>query len=319
MPHLRKLCCAVGVGVVSLSFIEWPKQRRGNAHKSKGRNMKQHNTISIQDYHNNKDIPSRSTLLQALKSPAHLRKYLDGRIKKTDNMKLGTFIHDFLENNMSLAEHWTAQQEVYLRATNGRPAGSPKLDDEGRPLFSYVNTANADDSLTPAKSVLARAMMTAIENDVFITNAMGLPDVVIEPTFVGDIDGYKVKARPDIAFTESNTLVEIKTISSLDPGDIAREFFEYGYDMQAYLELELSGADMVYFFLVSSEDPSGTARVVITRDSVWYNLGKNRVKEALRLFYANKDLQQTSYTKGEITLPLPYKAVNYMAENGIEE
>lgn len=280
--------------------------------------MKENKFQSIEDYHAQKEIPSRSALLQALKSPAHLRRYLDGKTKKTDNMKLGTFIHDFIENGIQIPHFWSTQQELYQRTTNGRPAGSPKLDEDGNPLFSYINQNNPDESLTPAKSVLAKSMMDAIENDTFIVSAMGLDDLVIEPSFYGEIEGMKVKARPDLAFENCNNLIEIKTTSSLDPDDIAREFFEYGYDVQAFLELELSGADSVYFYFISSESPSGTARFVVSRDSVWYTLGKQRAIEGLKAYYANKDTTQDSYVRGEITIPISYKAAKYMAERGIE-
>lgn len=280
--------------------------------------MKEPLLLSIDEYHGKKEIPSRSTLVSALKSPAHLRAYLDGNTKKTDSMKLGSFIHEFIENVLQVPGSWELKPELYQRATNGKPAGSPKLDDEGNPLFSYVNTYRPDDSLTPAKSALAVAMMKAIESDMFIVNAISLPELVVEPTFIGTVEGMQVKARPDLAFEDSNTLIEIKTTSSLDPDDIARDFFEHGYDIQAFLELELSGADLVYFYFVSAEKPAGTARFVVGRDSVWYNLGKDRAIKALKLFYANKDTTQESYSKEEITIPIPYKAAKYMAEAGIE-
>ena len=281
--------------------------------------MQEPQLLTIEEYHSKKDIPSRSALVQALKSPAHLRAYLDGKTKKTDSMKLGTFIHDFIEEGIKLPSYWQVMPELYQRATNGRPAGSPKLDDEGNPLYSYVNQYDADESLTPAKSVLATGMMKAIENDMFIVSARGLPDLVVEPTFIGTIDGMKVKARPDLAFEDSNTLIEIKTTSSLDPDDIGREFFEFGYDIQAFLELELSGADSVYFYFVSSEKPSGTARFIVGRDSVWYKIGKQRAIEGLKAFYANKDTTQESYNKEEIVVPVSYKATKYMAEHALEE
>lgn len=274
---------------------------------------------SIEQYHNNKEIPSRSALVQALKSPAHLKKYLDGKTKKTDSIRLGTFIHDFIENGIAVAPHWTTKTEVYQRATNGRPAGSPKLDEDGNPLFIYENQQNPDESLTPAKSALAVAMMSAIENDVFINMAMQLPDIEIEPSFYGEIDGMKVKARPDLAYTDGDGhLIEIKTVSSLDESDIARDFFEYGYDIQLYLELSLSGAENITFYFVSSENPSGVARFTLDKTSPWFALGEHRAKEALKLFYANKDTAAVSYNKENIEVPLSYKAANYMAQNGIE-
>lgn len=282
--------------------------------------MRTYCDLSIQDYHNHKDIPSRSALLQALKSPAHLRRYLDGKIKKNDSMRLGTFIHEFIENGLQIPSHWNAKQELYQRTTNGRPAGSPKLDEDGNPLFSYENLNNPDDSLTPAKSVLAVSMMDAIENDLFIARALQLPDIIIEPTYFGLIKGRQVKTRPDIAYTDDGGhLIEIKTVSSLDESDISREFFEYGYDIQLFLELELSGAESVTFYFVSAETPSGIARHTVDRNSLWYKLGKQRAELGLELFYNNKDTAQTSYNMGDINVPISYKAANYIAKNGIEE
>ena len=286
---------------------------------TKGLNMKEHIKESIESYHSNKEIPSRSSLVMALKSPAHLRKYLDGDMKKTDNMKLGSFIHEFIEYGIRVPQHWSVKTEVYQRATNGRPAGSAKLDENGKPLYSYVNDQNPDESLTPAKSVLATNMMAAIENDIFITRSMELPDMVIEPTFYGEINGMKVKARPDLAYTDGDGhLIEIKTTSSLDESTIAREFFEYGYDIQAFLELKLSGAEAVTFYFVSAEVPSGVARFTMTKEHPWYKLGEHRATEGLRLFYANKDTTQVSYSLGDIEIPLSYKAADYMAQHGIE-
>lgn len=281
--------------------------------------MNTYNKISIEDYHNDNTIPTRSALLQALKSPAHLNMYINGSKKPSESMKLGSFIHEFIENGIEIPNNWQTRQELYQRTTNGRPAGSPKLDEDGNALFSYVNYNDETASLTPAKSVIAVSMMKAIENDMFIVSAMDLDDIVVEPTFVGEIEGMKVKTRPDLAFTNNNTIIEIKTTSSLDPDDIAREFFDFGYDIQAFLELELSGADLVYFYFISSETPSGTARFAVSRDSVWYKLGKQRTIEALKLFYKHKDSTQQSYNRAEITVPISYKAAKYMAENGIEE
>lgn len=272
-------------------------------------------------YHADKTTPSRSVLSQALKSPAHLKHFLDVGVKTTDSMKLGTFVHEYIENKLELDTNtWSVKHELYQRTTGAHLAGTCKTDEDGNPLWSYTNGADESASLTPAKSVLAKAMMDACDNCEFINGVIDKYEntMIVEPCYYGTLFGYPAKAKPDIVIPDEETVIEIKTASSLEESDLAREIFDMDYDMQAYMEMTLSGAERVIFYFVGADNPSGTATFTVTKDSEWFRIGEHKCKQALENFAQWKNTTATSYQKGEIQIPLSYKATDYMVKNGLE-
>lgn len=279
--------------------------------------MNEYKIISNEDYHADMSVPSKSTLSQALKTPAHLYAYQNEPHKRTDSMKLGTFIHESIENGMNVSPKYAVKTELYLRTAGSHPAGSPKVDENGNPIWSYECTTDPTESLTPAKSLLAKSMMIACSDDLYINKILS-ENTIIEPSYYGKLFGQDVKARPDIVVPETKTVIEIKTINSIDEQDIAREMFDLDYDMQAYIELELSGADKLVFFFVSSECPAGTSTFTVDRESMHYKIGKHKCETALGNYAKWKNSIALSYHKGPIDVPLSYRATNYLVKNGLE-
>lgn len=279
--------------------------------------MNEYKVISNQDYHADKSVPSKSTLSQALKTPAHLYAYLNKPTKKTDAMKLGTFIHEFIENGLSVSSKYTTVQQIYQRTTGSHPAGSPKVDENGDPIWTYDCILDDTDSLTPAKSAQAKEMTIACSDDLYINTVLS-QNHIIEPSYYGKLFGHDVKARPDIVLPDSKTVVEIKTANSIDEQDLARDMFDMDYDMQAYIEMELSGADKLVFFFVSSECPAGTATFTVDKESMTYKIGKHKCETALENYNKWKNSIALSFHKGPIDIPLSYKATNYLVKNGLE-
>lgn len=275
--------------------------------------------VSNEDYHNEKDIPSRSLLSEALKSPAHLRKAIEGVKEYTDSMNLGTFIHDYIQTMLNLNQNfqnWERRNEYYKRATEKNNVGDLKS-------WSFINKTDSEQSLTPAKSELALAItqscLDAMDTKGSLLNSLfSMSDMVAEPTYYGIIDGLQVKTRPDIACIKDDTLVEIKTTKNLDPDSLARDFFDLDYDMQAYMELELTGAEKIVYLLVGTNDPVGFGSFVIDRNSPYFATGKEKTLKAIELYKKNKDSKDTFYDVGSIDLPVSYRAADFMAKNGVE-
>ena len=282
-------------------------------------------TLALKEYHENyPDLPSPSVLSAALKSPAHLAYYLQTPRKPTDEYNFGSLIHEFIENNFVFPDKlYTEEAEVYKRATGDAQAGDPKLDDDGDPKFTYVCTVDPERTLTASNSKKAKAVMKGLSECDEVKAYLAEGKVVVEQSMTGEINGVKVKCRPDILieFKDKIVLLEIKTTRHglVDLMGFSRDFFDMNYDMQCCFEAEITQQNYpdkpveVLVLAVSSDMPAGAA--IVDMPDTLVEIGKAKIIDALAV-WATKPTKTFYFTKG--TLGISYMATEYRARKGIE-
>lgn len=281
--------------------------------------------LTLKEYHENyPDLPSPSVLSAALKSPAHLAYYLQTPRKPTDEYNFGSLIHEFIENNFVFPDKlYTEEAEVYKRATGDAQAGDPKLDDDGDPKFTYVCTADPERTLTASHSKKAKAVMKGLSECDEVKAYLAAGKVIVEQSMTGEINGVKVKCRPDILieFKDKIVLLEIKTTRHglVDLMGFSRDFFDMNYDMQCCFEAEITQQNYpdkpveVLVLAVSSDMPAGAA--IVDMPDTLVEIGKAKIIDALAV-WATKPTKTFYFTKG--TLGVSYMATEYRARKGIE-
>lgn len=281
--------------------------------------------MTLNEYHEKyPQLPSPSVLSEALKSPAHLAYYLQKKRRPSDEYNLGTLIHEFIENNFVFPETmYHIENEVYQRATATAKAGDPKLDEDGDPKFAYVCDLDPERTLTAANSKKAVAIMRGLTTCDEVRELFSLGKVVIEQSMTGKINGVETKCRPDILIEMDDrvVLVEIKTTRHglVDLTGFSRDFFDMNYDMQCYVETEITrqnypGKEVETVVLaVSTDMPSGAA--IVDMPEVMSVIGEQKALDALAV-WTMKPTRTFYFNRG--TVELSYKATDYRVKKGIE-
>ena len=280
--------------------------------------------LTLEAYHE-LPMPSASVLSEAFRSIAHLNVYLENKKKKSAGYDLGTFVHEFIENKLELPPQYERVADYYVRATGKAVAGDPKLDENGNPIFHFDCTTDPTRSLTPKESVAATEVMAALQHWVGLRNIVNNEGVIFEQSMTGIVDGVEVKARPDIIVVSNNevNVYEIKTTKAdqTSADAFSRDAFAYNYDLQAYLEKEITQQNYpdkvvhIHFLAIGTEVPVGMVDYVVP---TWFmETGARKTKTALAVWNMRDMSKQTYYVKTD-ELSMSYAAANFMAQEGIE-
>jgi len=97
--------------------------------------------------------------------------------------------------------------------------------------------------------------------------------------------GLTIKCKPDLYFTETGTLVDLKTTVSAAPNDFTRSIFKYGYDLQAAFyrivcrEAGLLVGDEFHFIAVEKTPPYAAQHFALEADIL--SVAELRVEQIL--------------------------------------
>jgi hypothetical protein len=233
--------------------------------------------VPAEEYHA-WDAASNSRLTRLLRSPAHLRAYMDEQPERTPALVLGDAIHKaILEPDLFRGR--------FVRAPEGD--GRTKAVQEARrelmasfPRATMLTAADFDCALAVRDSVwchpAARKLLRAAEH------------VEASAVWRDEDAGVLCKARADALVPEFGTIVDIKSTVDAGPGAFERSLWAYAYFQQGAFYLDGFSIVLASYFehfvniAVEKEPPYAVALYRIREDAI--AAGRERIRPLLHLY-----------------------------------
>ena len=166
------------------------------------------------------------------------------RKEPTDNLILGSVIHTLILEPQKLESEYIIMPELNLRTNDGK-AQKAEFEAEAKATNkTLVKSEIYNQAEAVAKSFLKSSLSSFLRGEV-----------KAEASFFGEIDGVKVKARPDLILPEQKIIIDFKTTSQVGGGSadgFAKMAANFAYYIQASLYLEITKYKQFYFIVISS-------------------------------------------------------------------
>jgi hypothetical protein len=226
------------------------------------------------DYHR-WSCASNSRLTKLLRSPAHLKAYLDEPDDDTNALTMGRAAHSAILEPEDFAKRYGRSSGVDRRTKAGKQEWDDLLTEFG---VGYVlKPDDYDAALKMRESVRAHASASKLlagEGDVEFSVVWGFD--------LGNDERVRCKARLD-KFSRAiagGVIVDVKTTRDASPREFERSIFTHGYHRQGALYLDAArsaGYDADHFVIVAveKESPWGGRRLSTDRgrDRGWARTG----------------------------------------------
>jgi exodeoxyribonuclease VIII len=202
--------------------------------------------LPIEDYHSPDCEYVSSTFLRTLqaKSPAHAMAEKKAEKKPKKCFEIGTLIHTLILE----PETFESRYGVFDGDFRTKEAKELKADFESRNI-TVIKTADYENALACAE---------AMKNFHFYDMIFGSGEP--EVSLFAEIDGVKLKARPDWLQESTGRMFDLKTTTDASPEAFTKSVGNYGYHIQACLAMRIHEATFGepcddYLWLVIEKDP----------------------------------------------------------------
>ena len=218
----------------------------------------------------------------------------------TDNLILGSVIHTLILEPQKLDSEYIIMPELNLRTNQGK-AQKAEFEAEAKATNKTLVKAEIYNQ--------AEAVSKSFLNSPLSSFLRG--KVKAEASFFGEIDGVKVKARPDLILPEQKIIIDFKTTSILGGGSadgFAKMAANFAYYIQAALYLEITEYKQFYFIVLETAEPYMIGCYKL--DSEALEFGKSEICRALEIHKNIENYKQPLYLNNldfskvqEINLP----------------
>lgn len=255
--------------------------------------------ISNDDYHSSYGV-SRSGLMLFKRSPLHYAdRYIKGNQKKdTKSIYLGRAVHKYILEPDKFSDEYFVSEKV-----DGRTIEGKKRKQE------ILLEARSKEIIQQDDFDLIEAIGNAILNHELAS--LFLKDAQVEKSiFWRDCTtNVMVKCRPDILI--NNIVADIKTTEDASEHSFKRDFFKYGYDIQAAMIRDgiyhISNRQIETFISIAVEKYSPYAVAIYPIDIEVIDHAHQEYKELLKRFTECEEKQEwKGYRATTITLPSYY-------------
>lgn len=192
----------------------------------------------------------------------------------TDNLILGSVIHTLILEPQKLESEYLIMPELNLR-TNADKAVKAELEAEAKATNKTLVKAEIfNQAEAVSKSFLNSSLSSFLKGEV-----------KAEASFFGEIDGVKVKARPDLILPEQKIIIDFKTTSQVGGGSadgFAKMAANFSYYIQAALYLEITEYKQFYFIVLETTEPYMVGCYKL--DSEALEFGKSEIRRAIEIY-----------------------------------
>ena len=196
------------------------------------------------------------------------------RKEPTDNLILGSVIHTLILEPQKLESEYIIMPELNLR-TNADKAVKAELEAEAKATNkTLVKSEIFNQAEAVAKSFLESSLSSFLRGEV-----------KAETSFFGEIDGVKVKARPDLILPQQQIIIDFKTTSQVGGGSadgFAKMAANFSYYIQASLYLEITKYKQFYFIVLETAEPFMVGCYKL--DSEALEFGKSEIRRAIEIY-----------------------------------
>ena len=236
--------------------------------------------ISNEDYHSDKEYVSSSALKKLFEKPkAFYLEYIKGEKpfisdRLQEAFDFGSYLHTLVLEPHLLNEEYVIYEGDEKQEVSGKTSISRDNAELASKMFNNYNGSTV--RIGEHEGELVRVSS-------FIKDGMA------EQTLCTELDGIKVKVRPDYRreFLDYGQIVDVKTTSeaSLTPYKVEKICAKLGYALSAALYVdvvkELTGLDQEFYFLFLSK--KGNQQVELFKASeAFLQRGRDQYKLALR-------------------------------------
>ena len=192
----------------------------------------------------------------------------------TDNLILGSVIHTLILEPNKLESEYLILPELNLRTNDGK-AQKAELEAEAKATNKTLVKAEIfNQAEAVSKSFLNSSLSSFLRGEV-----------KAEASFFGEIDGVKVKARPDLILPQQQIIIDFKTTSTSGGGSadgFAKMAANFSYYIQAALYLEITEYKQFYFIVLETTEPFMVGCYKL--DSEALEFGKSEIRRAIEIY-----------------------------------
>lgn len=223
-------------------------------------------------YHADRAI-GHSGIVKILKSPAHLREYLDHPHTPTPAMAFGTAVHTFVLEQERFADEFVVAEKFDRRTKEGKEAAARFEEaNQGKALI----TSDEMDTLNRVRS--------AVHSHLGAAKLLRQGDAELSAFWTDANTGLSCKCRPD--WFNGEAIVDLKTCVDASNGGFSRSIANFGYDIQAAFYVDgiraVTGMELPFLFIaVEKEAPHAVA--VYRADPEVIEVGRKKYRAALQL------------------------------------
>ena len=192
----------------------------------------------------------------------------------TDNLILGSVIHTLILEPQKLESEYLILPELNLRTNDGK-AQKAEFEAEAKATNkTLVKSEIYNQAEAVSKSFLNSSLSSFLRGEV-----------KAEASFFGEIDGVKVKARPDLIIPDQKIIIDFKTTSQVGGGSadgFAKMAANFSYYIQAALYLEITEYKQFYFIVLETAEPYMVGCYKL--DSEALEFGKSEIRRAIEIY-----------------------------------
>lgn len=224
------------------------------------------NNDSNEDYHGNKDYIGSSSVKLYKKSPLH---YITNKVESTPALEFGTLYHTYiLEPDKFKDEYFIFDDSTICEElTSGA-----FMDDKGKQIFAksprstkiykewYSNQmtiAGGKKTISIEEFEMIKKMKDALFSHPYARYL--LTGGVSELSHYTELNGVKVKIRPDHMFRKKKICVDLKTAKSAKHDEFPKNAYDLGYHISASMysdvleQIYTPGEPWTFFFVVQEK------------------------------------------------------------------
>ncbi|CAB1369015.1 protein of unknown function [Denitratisoma oestradiolicum] len=169
-------------------------------------------------YHAEKAI-GHSGIVKMLKSPAHLREYLDHPHQPTPAMAFGTAVHTYVLEQDRFAEEFVVAEKFDRRTKEGKEAAA------------RFEEANQGKIVITSEEM---STLTLVQRAVFAhqgaAQLLSVGDAELSAFWTDADTGLNCKCRPD--WFNGDAIVDLKTCVDASSSGFSKSIANFGYDIQ---------------------------------------------------------------------------------------
>lgn len=254
--------------------------------------------LSNEDYHSKREFLSASSVKTLLKNPYE---FLHPIKKESINFSIGSAVHCLiLEPHKFNDEFAKAPDNINKRTKLGKEQWAEfEADNSDKTILSHEDFELCYE--------IAQAVLKKDETKALLNNG------IAECSFFSEIDGVKVKCRPDYYIESLGIVVDVKTCKDASPDAFIKDVVNFGYHVQAQFYLDVlqslgKNANKFVFIAVEKKEPYMVG--IYELDITSLDFGRNEYKRAFEIYKEIEKYNKAIYkdtTDGAIvqTLTLP--------------
>lgn len=284
-----------------------------------------YDNINIDDYHNDREYLSASSLKEAVKSSAHLRYYLDEpEHERKLHLDFGNAFELALMDVMNNVNEFDKYCAIFKESEKPNPNQTFSQSDNKKWKESFFTENNGKyiipETGTDSMSIMEK-MLESCWKDATIQGLLKNTDYQKTIFWTDKETGLKLKTRPDLCKVNKSVIIDLKTTKDASPESFPKDAAKYNYPLQATMQIEgaeqsglINHVDAYYWIAIEKTAPYNAQIYHFPReDWEWSKLMfKNVLAKVKKAMDSNKWLGYSERSNGshgilDLELPMWYK------------